>query len=74
MQAEERIALDEALVAYTRNGAWASNEEHVKGMLRPGFVGDVAVFDTDLFALDPLDLDTVMVDITVVDGVVAYRR
>ncbi len=74
MQPEERIPLDEALVAYTRNGAWASNEERVKGTLRPGMLGDVAVFDTDLFALDPLALDSAVVDVTVVDGVVVYRR
>jgi len=74
MQPEERIGLDEALMAYTVNGAWASNEEHLKGALRIGLLGDVAVFNTDLFALDPLDLDTVSVDLTIVDGVVAYRR
>lgn len=74
MQPEERIALDEALVAYTRNGAWASNEERIKGCLQPGMLGDVAVFNTDLFALDPLALDTAEIDLTVVDGVVAYRR
>ncbi|MCO5176944.1 MAG: amidohydrolase family protein [Thermomicrobiales bacterium] len=74
MQPEERIGLDEALLAYTVNGAFASNQEHLKGALRVGLLGDVAVFNTDIFAVDPLDLDTIVVDLTVVDGVVAYRR
>lgn len=73
MQPEERISLAETLTAYTRHGAWATHEEHRKGMLRPGLLGDVTVFNTDLFALDPLELDTARADVTVVDGVVAWR-
>lgn len=74
MQPEERLGLEEALIAYTRNAAFASHEEHRKGTLRPGMLGDVTVFNTDIFALDPLDLDTIRADVTVVDGVVAFER
>ena len=73
MQPEETLALEEALIAYTRNAAFASHEENRKGMLRPGMLGDVTVFNTDIFALDPLELDTIRADVTVVDGVVAMR-
>jgi predicted amidohydrolase YtcJ len=74
MQPEERINLEETLLAYTRNGAYASHEEHRKGTLKPGMLGDVTVFNTDLFALDPLELDEVKADLTIVGGEVAYRR
>jgi len=74
MQPEERINLEETLLAYTRNGAWASHEEHIKGMLRVGMLGDVTVFNTDLFAVDPIDLESVRADLTIVGGAVAYRR
>jgi predicted amidohydrolase YtcJ len=74
MQPEERISLEETLLAYTRNGAWASHEENVKGMLRLGMLGDVTVFNTDLFEVDSLELDSVKADITIVAGEVAYRR
>ena len=74
MQPEERIGIDEALLAYTLHGAHAFHEEQRKGSLRVGLLGDVTVFDTDLAALDPLALDQVKVDLTVVDGVVAFRR
>jgi predicted amidohydrolase YtcJ len=73
MQPEERIDLGEALLAYTRNGAWASHEERVKGMLRTGMVGDVTVFNSDIFALDPDSLDTIEAALTIVDGVIAHR-
>lgn len=73
MQPDERIPLFETLVAYTRAGAYVSHEEHLKGTLRPGLLGDVTVFDRDLTALDPLDLDQAGIDLTVVDGCVAFR-
>jgi predicted amidohydrolase YtcJ len=73
MQPEERIGLEETLLAYTRNGAYATHEEHRKGMLRTGMLGDVTVFNCDLLAIDALELDTARADVTIVDGVVAYR-
>jgi len=74
MQPEERISLAETLLAYTRNGAFASHEEHIKGRLAPGFLGDVTVFDRDLAVMNALELDQAMVELTVVDGCVAFRR
>jgi predicted amidohydrolase YtcJ len=74
MQPEERVDLAEALVAYTRHGAWATHDEGRKGMLREGLLGDVTVFNSDVFSIDPLELDGVRADMTIVDGVVMYRR
>lgn len=73
MQPEERISLAETLLCYTRHGAWSTHQEREKGMLRVGMLGDVTVFNTDLFALDPMVLDTVRADLTIVDGVVMHR-
>ncbi len=71
---EEAISLEDAVRAYTVNGAYASFEEGMKGMLRPGMLGDVTVFETDLFAVDPDELVTVRVDCTIVGGKVVYER
>lgn len=71
---EERLPLDELLVAYTRNGAYASHEEHIKGMLKPGMLGDITIFDQDIFELDADDLDTAGIDMTIIDGVVVHQR
>ena len=49
---EEAISLEDALRAYTVNGAFASFEEGIKGTLRPGMLGDVTIFETDLFSVD----------------------
>jgi predicted amidohydrolase YtcJ len=37
-------------------------------------LGDVTVFETDLFAVDPNDLATVRVDYTIAEGNVVYER
>ena len=74
MLPEERLPLDELLVAYTRNGAYASHEDHIKGTLKPGMLGDLTIFDRDIFEIEPDDLDQAAVDMTIIDGVVVFRR
>ena len=71
---DECISLDEALHAYTAAGAYASFDEHRKGMLKPGMLADVTVFETDLHAVEPDSLATVKIDHTISDGRVAYSR
>ncbi|MDO4753380.1 MAG: amidohydrolase family protein, partial [Bacillota bacterium] len=41
---EEAINLDEAIHAYTVDGAYFSYEEEYKGLLKEGYVADIAVF------------------------------
>jgi predicted amidohydrolase YtcJ len=71
---EEAISLDDALRAYTVNGAYASFEETFKGTLKPGFLGDVTVFETDLRSVAPEAIGDVQVDLTIIEGNVAYHR
>lgn len=71
---DEAVTLDEALRAYTVNGAYASHEDHLKGSLRPGMVGDVTVFDADLDAVPPTEIGQVQIDHTILGGEVAYTR
>jgi predicted amidohydrolase YtcJ len=70
----EAVPLELALKAYTVNGAYASFEEKLKGALKPGMLGDVTVFETDIFAIDPDDLHAVKVDYTISEGGVRYAR
>jgi predicted amidohydrolase YtcJ len=71
---EESIGLDDALRAYTVNGAYASFEEGIKGRLAHGMIGDVTVFGADLRQVDPGDLSEVPIDVTIADGNVAFER
>jgi predicted amidohydrolase YtcJ len=71
---EEAVSLDEALRAYTVNGAYASFEENIKGTLAPGMLGDVTVFETDLRGVAPAEIGGVRIDYTIAEGRVAYAR
>ena len=71
---EEAVSLDEALRAYTLNGAYASFEETIKGRLAPGMLGDVTVFETDLRSVAPDEIGGVQIDYTIAEGSIAYAR
>jgi predicted amidohydrolase YtcJ len=73
----ERLTIEEAIEAATKNAAWASFEESIKGTLTPGKLADIAVFDTNLVEAgksDPARLLKARVLYTIVDGLVVYRR
>ena len=44
---DEAISMEEALVGYTRNGAFVTREEDIKGTLAPGMLADVVVLSDD---------------------------
>ncbi len=70
----QKILAEEALRCYTLGGAYASFEESEKGSIAPGKVADLAVLSADICAIDPADLRSVAVDLTMVDGKVVYER
>lgn len=74
LDASQAITVYEALAAYTTLGAWSSREEHLKGQLKLGMLGDLAVLDRDPFALDPAEIGAVRVDMTLVGGAVKFQR
>lgn len=49
----ERIRAPEAIVGYTRNGAYLTREEHMKGTLEPGKYADFVVLSEDLGRIGP---------------------
>ena len=70
---EQRVTLEQAIAAYTINGAWASFEEDVKGSVTEGKLADLAVLSQDLFAVPPADIHRTRVVLTVFDGRVVYE-
>ena len=71
---EETVTLDEALRAYTVNGAYASFEEGIKGTLAPGMLADVTIFETNLDSVPAIEIGSVRVDHTIIDGNVVFSR
>lgn len=70
---EEKIALADALDAYTRGGATAGGWEGLTGTLTPGKAADFVVWNANPFTLAPEALRTLRALRTVVDGETVYR-
>jgi predicted amidohydrolase YtcJ len=70
----QAITVYEAIEAYTTLGAWSGREEHIKGDLRLGKLGDLCVLDRDPFEIDPAELSKVQVMATIVGGNVMFER
>ena len=71
---EQKLSIEEALRAYTVNGARAAFEESLRGTLEPGKIADITVFDRDLFKVSEAEILEAEVDYTIVDGRVVYER
>ena len=61
--------MKEAVQLFTIGGAYATNEEHIKGTLTRGKLADMTVFSKDLFAMEhPNELLGTDVEMTIIDG------
>jgi len=69
---EQAILVNEAIRAYTVLGAYAGNEEGIKGSIEAGKLADMAVLDRDIFSIPVEEIKDVVVDMTIVDGKVVY--
>ena len=71
---DQILTLDEALRAFTSGAARAAFAEDHLGVLRPGLRTDLTVVDRDLFKVSPKDVLNARVDLTIIDGQIAYER
>lgn len=69
----ERLTVPEAIVGYTRNGAYLTFEENEKGTLEPGMFADFVVLSEDLRRIDPTRIRDVEVLETYLAGERVYR-
>jgi hypothetical protein len=67
-----RVDRETALAMYTRAGAAVTGEQDVKGMLSPGFYGDLAILSDDYFTVDEADIPFIEAAVTVVGGRIVY--
>lgn len=72
--AAERLTRREALHALTVSGARLTYDEHHKGPLVPGFLADLAVFDTDPLTVEASKLKDLSSLLTIVDGRIVFER
>ncbi|MDR2089551.1 MAG: amidohydrolase [Clostridiales Family XIII bacterium] len=71
---EEALSVYEAVSLYTRNAAYCSGEENVKGTISAGKYADFILLDKDIFEIEPTKIHTVGVLKTVVGGRTRWER
>jgi predicted amidohydrolase YtcJ len=71
---DQHFSVHEALASYTVEGAYAGFMEHRKGMLKPGYLADIAVLSGDIEATAPEALHAIRVATTICGGKVTYRQ
>jgi len=69
---EEKISVEEALVAYTRTAARSAFAENDVGILKEGFLADFVVLDRDVTAIEPEEIRNTRVVTTVVGGNIVH--
>jgi predicted amidohydrolase YtcJ len=67
------ISVEAALRHYTRDGAYATFDENVRGTLRKGMLADLVVLSKDILTLPPSEISNTKVLLTVMGGKDTYR-
>jgi predicted amidohydrolase YtcJ len=70
----QKMTREEALRAYTINGAYAAFETGLKGSLVPGKLADITVLSRDILTCPEDDILTTEVLYTIIGGQVVYHR
>ncbi|MBK5278284.1 MAG: amidohydrolase [Bacteroidia bacterium] len=71
---EQKITVEQALIAYTKSGAFASFEEDIKGTLEQGKLADFVIIDEDITKVDPIKIRDLKVLQTYVGGKKVFDR
>jgi predicted amidohydrolase YtcJ len=70
----ERISLEEAVRVYTAGAAYATCEENLKGRLKPGMLADAVVLEQDPWKVDPDEIGSIDVAMTIAGGQIVFQK
>ena len=70
---DQRLTLEEVILGYTRDAAYAEFKEHEKGLIKEGYLADLVLFSHDLFSLPSEEILSAKPVLTLVNGQVVYE-
>ena len=70
----ENISREQAVIAYTKGGAYAEFADSYKGTLTPGKVADLAVLSQDIFTIPAQQSPSTKSVLTIIDGKIVYQQ
>ncbi|MGO4921321.1 amidohydrolase [Maribacter spongiicola] len=71
---EQKINVEQALIAYTKDAAYSSFDEDIKGTLEPGKLADFVILSENVLQVEPTTLKDVKVLETYVGGKKIYNN
>ena len=72
--AEQALSIESSLTAYTQGSAWVNHLDDTTGTLDVGKFADLALLERDPFAVDPMEIGTIEVEQTFVQGERVFVR
>lgn len=70
---DQRLTLEECILGYTREAAYAEFKENEKGQIKENYLADLVLFSHDLFAIAREDILTAKAIMTMVDGKIVFE-
>jgi len=70
---DQTLSLEEVILGYTRDAAYAEFKENEKGRIKEGYLADLVLFTHDLFTLPRAEIMTAKAALTMVDGKVVFE-
>lgn len=71
---DQKMTREEALRSYTIDAAYGAFEEHTKGSLTPGKLGDITVLSKDILTVPDDEIPSTEVLYTIVGGKIRYAK
>lgn len=71
---DQKMTAMEAIKGFTIHAAYAAFEEKLKGSIEKGKLADMVVLDKDLTAIEPKEILSTSVVMTIVGGRILYRK
>jgi len=71
---EQCITVEQAIRAYTINGAWQDHQENIRGSIEVGKLADFTIISEDILTIDPNKIHGIPVLYTIVGGKTVYKN
>ncbi|MFN8241133.1 MAG: amidohydrolase [Bacteroidales bacterium] len=71
---EQKLTMEEAIELYTLGSAYSQFMEDRKGILKPGYLADLVILDSDLFTIPETEIMKTKVLYTIVGGRIVFKR
>ena len=69
---EQKISVEQTVRAYTVGSAYAEFAEKEKGTIMPGKLADLVIINSNIFQIEPKEIERARVVMTIMDGRVVY--